>query len=255
MRRIRVIPILLLQRGGVYKTVRFSKPVYIGDPVNAVKIFNEKEVDELLVLDISASRNSQPPDFKKIAEIAGEAFMPMGYGGGVRSVEDMRRIIFCGYEKIVINSAAVSNPQIIKEGAAQLGSQSVVVSVDYRRNLFGKFRVYVEGGAKNAGVDPLDFAKQMQDLGAGELILHSIDRDGTYASYDLEMIRKVSSEVSVPIVACGGAAAIADFEKAIQAGASAVAAGSLFVYHSTTRGVLLNYPSQEELNASLFSKF
>ncbi|MBI1767947.1 MAG: imidazole glycerol phosphate synthase subunit HisF [Bacteroidetes bacterium] len=255
MRRFRVIPILLLQNGGLYKTIRFSNARYIGDPVNAVKIFNDKEVDELIVLDIGASRNQKPPQFEKLKELAGEAFMPMGYGGGITSVDEIKRIIFSGYEKVILNSALLTNKRILTEGASLLGSQSIVVSVDYRKNLFGKAKVYVTAGQKNTGVSPIDFAREMEDLGAGELILHSIDRDGTYSSYDIEMINKVSHSVSIPIVVCGGASAITDFAPAVHAGASAVAAGSLFVYHGNTRGILLNYPSQKELYTLLFSHF
>lgn len=253
MKRIRVIPVLLLHRSGVYKTVRFSRPVYIGDPVNAVKIFNEKEVDELIVLDFMASREGAPPDFAKLEDIASEAFMPMGYGGGIRSVDEMRRIIFCGYEKVIVNSAACRNQGIIHEGARLLGSQSVVVSIDYRKNLFGRNKVYVEGGKVSTSIDPVTFAIKMEELGAGELILHSIDRDGTYSSYDTEMIANVSEAVSIPVIACGGAARLEDFRAAVDAGASAVAAGSIFVYRGNTKGILLNYPSQQELVAKVFS--
>ena len=254
MRRVRVIPVLLLDNGGLYKTVRFASPTYIGDPINTVKIFNTKEVDELIVLDIGASREGRPPDFAKLEELAGEAFMPMGYGGGISSVEEMRRIIISGFEKVIINSAALTNRKIIQEGVSLLGSQSVVVSVDYKKNIFGKATVHSVSGRKNSRVTPVEFAKEMEGLGAGELILHSIDRDGTYSSYDFDMIHKVSSCVSVPVVACGGASTIEDFLKAVQAGASAVAAGSLFVYKGVHRAVLLNYPSQDELVHSLFNK-
>lgn len=254
MRRVRVIPVLLLQQRGLYKTVKFSRPAYIGDPVNAVKIFNEKEVDEILVLDIHASRHHGLPDYSKIEEIAGEAFMPMGYGGGIRSVEDIRRTIFCGYEKVVLNSAAAQNPDLVKEGAALLGSQSIVVCIDYKKNWLGRPRVYAHGGTQDIGKHPADFARNMEDLGAGEIILQSMDRDGTFTGYDLEMIHQVSSSVTIPLVACGGASSIDDFVFAIQAGASAIAAGSMFVYRSTMRGVLLNYPSSEELANKLYSK-
>lgn len=249
-----MIPILLMQGGGLYKTIRFSNPVYIGDPINTVKIFNEKEVDELIVLDISASRDNTAPNFNKLEELAGEAFMPMGYGGGVTSVAEMRKIVFLGFEKIILNSVAIMRKEIIKEGVALLGSQSIVVSVDYKRNLFGKSTVYGFSGRKNSGISPVDFAREMEDSGVGELILHSVDRDGTYASYDFDMIHKVSSAVSIPIVACGGAANVSDFLKAVEAGASAVAAGSLFVFKGKHRAVLLNYPSQDELMRVLFTK-
>ncbi|MEX1239159.1 MAG: HisA/HisF-related TIM barrel protein, partial [Cyclobacteriaceae bacterium] len=160
MRRIRVIPVLLLDNGGLYKTIRFSKPSYVGDPVNTVKIFNDKEVDELIILDIAASRNRRSPDFTKLEDLASEAFMPMAYGGGITSVADMRRIIFSGFEKVILNSMIIVNKAIIKEGAALLGSQSVVVSVDFKKNIFGKATVYGVSGRKSSGISPVDFAKQ-----------------------------------------------------------------------------------------------
>jgi cyclase len=254
MRRVRVIPVLLLHQEGLYKTVQFSKPAYIGDPVNAVKIFNEKEVDEILVLDIHASRQGKAPDYAKLEEIAGEAFMPMGYGGGIRSVADIRRTIFSGYEKVVLNTAAAQLPALVREGSALVGAQSIVVCIDYKKNWLGRPRVYSHGGTQDTGKHPLDFAREMEDQGAGEVILQSIARDGTFTGYDLEMIHQVSSAVHIPLVACGGASAIDDFVLAVQAGASAVAAGSVFVYRSAMRGVLLNYPSAEELQNKFYSK-
>ena len=254
MRRVRVIPILLFGEGGLYKTVQFTKPTYIGDPINAVKIFNEKEVDELLLLDIEASRKNRRPDFKRIAEIAGEAFMPMGYGGGVMTIEDIKQIIFAGFEKVVLGTSAIEQSDLIRKGAALVGSQSIVVSIDYKANLFGKLRVYVRGGQDSTGLDPVSYARKMEDQGAGELILHSIERDGRYTGYDTILIEQVAQAVDVPIVACGGASALADFALAIQAGASAVAAGSIFVYRGKTKGILPNYPSQDELRTELFTK-
>lgn len=253
MRRVRVIPVLLLQNGGVQKTVQFDKPSYIGDPINAVKIFNEKEVDELLLLDIQASRKGLKPDIRRIESIASEAFMPMGYGGGVSTVEQIKQIIFSGFEKVVLGTSAFTDHALVAKGAALVGAQSIVVSIDYKKNIFGKRKVFVRGGTQKTGMDPIEYAKRMEDAGAGELILHSIERDGTFNGYDAEYIEQVAEAVGVPIVACGGASSIADFANAIRAGASAVAAGSLFVYHGKTKGILLNYPSQKELDSSLFS--
>lgn len=249
-----MIPILLLGEGGLYKTVQFAKPTYIGDPINAVKIFNEKEVDELVLLDIEASRKNRRPDFKRIAEIAGEAFMPMGYGGGARTVDDIRQIIFGGFEKVILGTSAFENPELIKSGAAQVGAQSIVVTIDYKKNFFGKPKVYVKGGQVNTGFDPVSYARKMEDLGAGELILHAIDRDSMYSGYDIGVIEQVAHAVQVPLVACGGASGISDFAPAVQAGASAVAAGSIFVYRGKTKGILPNYPSQAELLKELFMK-
>lgn len=253
MRRIRVIPVLLLQGNRVVKTVRFSKPNYIGDPINAVKIFNEKEVDELLLLDIKASREEKPPDFELIGNIAGEAFMPMGYGGGVRTLDDIKRVLWAGFEKIVFNTSAFFNTRIISQGAALCGAQSMVVVIDYKRNLLGKKRAFIKGGSGNTRKSPLQFAREMQDAGAGEIVLQSIERDGMFSGYDLETIQEVSSGVQIPVVACGGAASVNDFLPAINAGASAVAAGSMFVYRSTARGILPNYPSQEVLKKELYN--
>jgi len=249
-----VIPVLLLNKSGLYKTIQFSKPAYIGDPVNALKIFNEKEVDEILVLDIYASRHQGIPDYSKLAEIAGEAFMPMGYGGGIRTVEDIKRTIFSGFEKVVLNTAAALQPQLVREGAALVGAQSIVVCIDYKKNWLGRPRAFTSGGMQDIGKHPVDFAREMEDHGAGEIILQCIDRDGTFKGYDLEMIHQVSSAVNIPLVACGGAASIDDFVLAVQAGASAIAAGSMFVYRSAMRGVLLNYPSSEELTNKLYAK-
>lgn len=254
MKRIRIIPTLLIQGEGLVKTIGFSKPTYIGDPINAVKIFNDKEVDELVVLDITASRENRPPNIKKIMEIAGEAFMPMGYGGGVRSVEDIKNVLFAGFEKVILNSAAHFNKEIIAKGAALCGSQSIVVSIDYKRNIFGKSKVYARGGKDSTGKTPLEFAREMADLGAGELILHSINREGSYLGYDLETIQNVAEAVKIPVIACGGARSIDDFVTAVKAGASAVAAGSFFVYRGTSRGILINYPSPAVLRDEFYQK-
>lgn len=253
MTRVRVIPVLLLDRGRLVKTVKFAKPTYIGDAINAVKIFNEKEVDEIVVLDISASRENRSPDFQLISHIAGEAFMPMGYGGGVRSMEDVQRVLLAGYEKIVFNTSAYFDKGLIKKGASRCGSQSIVVSIDYKRDFLGRQRVYINGGLKKTEKSPVEFAKEMEAAGAGELILQCMERDGMYSGYDLSMIKEVSAAVQIPVVACGGAAAISSFAEAIRAGASAVAAGSLFVYRSSTRGILINYPSQNTLRGELFN--
>lgn len=252
--RVRVIPILLLTREGLYKTIRFSNPSYIGDPINAVKIFNEKAVDELVILDIQASKTRMGPDFDRIAEIASEAFMPMGYGGGIRTVNEIKKVVLCGFEKVIIGTAAFEDKELVRQGSKLVGSQSIVVSVDYKMNIFKKPRVYVRSGTQKTGIDPITYARQMEELGAGELIVQSIDRDGTFSGYDLDQLRRVSEAVSIPVVACGGASGIGDFAPAIRAGASAVAAGSLFVYRGKTRGILPNYPSQSELRSELFMK-
>jgi cyclase len=251
MLQTRVIPCLLLKDGGLVKTVRFSKPTYVGDPINAVKIFNDKEVDELVLLDITASVRQKPPDFRLLENIANEAFMPLGYGGGVRTEDDVRRILKIGFEKIVLNSVAASDPGFIRRAAAIVGCQSIVISVDVRKKLFGGYEVYTQSGNRGTGQDPVSFARRAQEEGAGELILHSIDRDGTMAGYDVPLLRQVTAAVTIPVVALGGAAGLPDFAEAVKAGgASAVAAGSLFVFHGKHRAVLINYPERAALDST-----
>jgi cyclase len=233
MKRIRIIPALLLMDDGLYKTVKFKSPKYVGDPINTVRIFNEKGADEIVLLDIGIPRGKAGINFKKISEIAGEAF------------DDARRVFDAGFEKAIINSAAAENPSLIGEIAKVYGSQSAVVSIDVRTGWTGGYKVYVSGGSKNTGRSPVDYAKDMENAGAGEVILNSIDRDGTWEGYDTKLIRMVSEAVTVPVVACGGASGMDDFKKAVsEGGASAVAAGSLFVYQRKGMGVLISFPSQ-----------
>ncbi len=253
MTRIRVIPVLLVQNGGLVKTVKFKKPIYVGDPLNTVKLFNDKEVDEIAVFDISATPNNRPPDFTLIAELAGECFMPLTYGGGITSLEDIRKLFNLGVEKVAINSAAVNDRKLISSAASMFGNQSIVISIDVRINLFGKHRVYSHNGSKNTGYDPVNFAVEMEQSGAGELFINSIDRDGTYMGYDLNLIEKIANAVQVPVIVCGGASSVTDFGKAVLKGASAVAAGSLFVFHGIHKAVLVNFPSQEILKEKLYS--
>jgi len=248
----RVIPCLLLKGSGLVKTIKFKDPTYVGDPINAVKIFNEKEVDELLFLDITASVEGRRPPFKIISEIASECFMPLGYGGGVKSLADMRELFALGVEKVVMNSAAVENPYLVADAAAIFGSQSIVVSIDVKKTLLGNYEVVTRGGTRKAGTDPASLAKKMESRGAGEIFLNSIDRDGTMQGYDIDLIKKVSSAVTIPLVACGGAGKLEDFTAATRdGGASAVAAGSLFVFHGKHRAVLITYPPQHELKRIL----
>lgn len=248
----RVIPVLLYSGTGLTKTIRFKNHRYVGDAVNAVRILNEKEVDELVFLDISATPKRREPDYRLIADVASEAFMPMAYGGGITTAEQARRILRLGVEKISINSAAVANPALISEIAGVTGSQSVIASIDVKRNLRGRYEVLTAGGQKRTGLDPVRFAQQMEQLGAGEILLNSIDRDGTMEGYDLALLRQVTNAVRIPVVACGGAGKLGDFRDARQeGGASAVAAGSMFVFHGKHRAVLISYPSQAELEGVL----
>jgi cyclase len=248
----RAIPVLLLQGLGLVKTIKFKKPVYLGDPRNVVRIFNEREVDELVLLDIEATPKERPPQFELIQEIVSEAFMPVGYGGGIRSLDDAKRILHSGVEKIVINTRAMTHPEFIEEAAAQFGSQSIVVCIDVRKTFFGKYDVMVRGGRHSAKLDPVAAAVRAQEMGAGEIIVNSIDRDGTMSGYDLELIASVTRAVSIPVIACGGAATVQDFRRAVhEAGASAVAAGSMFVFQGPHRAVLINYPEHATLRAAM----
>jgi cyclase len=252
MLKTRVIPCLLLKNGGLVKTVKFKDPKYVGDPINAVKIFNDKEVDELIFLDTTATIENRKPPINLISQIATECFMPFCYGGGIKTVEDIAQLFALGVEKVAINTQSVLNPSLIKQASDLFGSQSIVVSIDVKKNLFGKHRVYTHGGRKSTKLDPVDFAVQMQELGAGELFLNSIDRDGTMQGYDLDLIRKVSESVSIPLIACGGAGSLDHFAEAItKGGASAVSAGSFFVFQGTHRAVLITYPPLRELERRL----
>jgi|ERR1035437_3073313 cyclase len=243
MNRIRVIPVLLLKNGGLYKTKQFSNPQYVGDPINTVKIFNEKEVDEIVLLDYNASIDNRPIDFTKIGEIAGEAFMPMAYGGGIRTYEDAMKVFDAGYEKIVLNSILFKNISIIESIANHYGNQSVVCSIDYKKKLFGKYCVYSHSGTKDKKISPVEWVKKLESSGAGEIFFNSIDRDGCYTGYDIDTIIQVSNAVTIPVIACGGASTIDDFKRAIHDGhASAVAAGSMFVFQRPHNAVLISYP-------------
>ncbi len=254
MQRIRVIPVLLLQNGGLVKTIKFKKPNYIGDPINAVKIFNDKEVDELVFLDIEATKLQKEPNYTIIEEIASECFMPLAYGGGIKNIEQIKRIISIGVEKVIINSAIISNSQLITKAAKIYGNQSIVASVDVKKDLLGRYACYTHSGKTKVKQKLVDYLKYIESLGAGEIILSSIDNEGTFKGYDVELIKMVANTVNIPVVANGGAFDVNNFTKAVKNGVSAVAAGSLFVYKSKNRGVLINYPSQKELKEKLFEK-
>jgi cyclase len=230
------------------KTVRFGKFSYVGDPCNTVRIFNELEVDELLVLDISTDRAERGPDLKLIADLADECFMPLGFGGGIRSLADAQAVFATGIEKVVINTAAAGRPQLISEIAAVYGSQSVIVSIDVKKGLLGKRTVWTANARHNTGLDPVEWAVQVAQLGAGEIFLTSVDREGTWEGFDLDLIRKVADAVQVPLIAHGGAGSLQDVGKAVaEGGASAVALGSMVVLQKRGMGVLVNFPSQGDL--------
>lgn len=248
MLRRRVIPILLLSNGGLYKTEKFKNPKYVGDPINAVKIFNDKEVDELVFLDINASRKNEVPNLKVIEEIASECFMPLCYGGGVTSLDMIKSILKIGVEKVSLNTVAVKNPEIIKQASTYFGTSTIVVSIDVKKNIFGNYNVYIGGGEEKTSLNPVQWAKQVEGLGAGEIIINSIDKDGTLQGYDHDLIKSVALSVDIPVVAAGGASGLKDFNKAIKESfASAVAAGAFFVFQGKHKAVLITYPSQEEI--------
>lgn len=250
-RKTRVIPTLLLRGYGFVKTVKFKDPTYLGDPVNIVKIFNDKEVDELVILDIMATRENRGPEFELLGDIAGECFMPLAYGGGVRSVDDVKRLTALGFEKVCINTGAVRDPALIRAAAEQFGSSTIVASIDARKKLTGKYKVCVRGGRERTGLSPVEAAQRAEENGAGELLVNSINCDGTMQGYDLKLIQQVAEAVDIPVVACGGAGTVQNFRDAVVlAGASAVAAGSLFVFHGPHRAVLINMPSGVELDRS-----
>ena len=252
MLKTRVIPCLLLRGAGLVKTTRFKDPKYVGDPINAIKIFNDKEVDELVLLDITATRERRGPSFSVIEEVASECFMPLAYGGGLGSVDDARRVLKLGVEKVVFNSATWRAPEVVRDAAREFGSQAVVASIDVRRKMFGRHEVFVEGGTRGTGIDPVDYARRMEDAGCGEIYLTSIDRDGTMKGYELDLIASVTARVGVPVIAAGGAGAVTDFGAAVrEGGAAAVAAGAMFVFHGPHRAVLITYPSRPELEAAL----
>ena len=247
MFRARVIPFLLLKGDGLVKTVRFKEPKYIGDPINAVKLFNDLAVDELFIMDISATRQRREPDYQRIRDIAEEAFMPIGYGGGVRTVEQARKLFQLGVEKVAVTTAAEESPQLVGDLAKEFGNQSIVVGLDVKRNWLQRRKLFTRCGAHGTSRDIVRYAREMQERGAGELLLNSIDLDGTRKGYDLDLIRSVSGAVNIPVVACGGAGSVAHLGEAVRAGASAAGAGSLFVFIGPHRAVMINYPSASEL--------
>jgi len=248
MFRPRVIPVLLLKNKGLVKTVQFKEPRYIGDSINAVKIFNDLKADELVFLDIMASKERRTVSLDFVRNVGDEANMPFAVGGGIRTIQDIKEIINAGAEKVIINTFAAENPLFIKQAADEFGSSTIVVSIDVKKKLFGKEQVYTYGGEKATGMNPVLFAQQMAEMGAGEIIITSIEHEGKMQGYDFELTKKVAEAVNIPVVALGGASNTADFNKAVnQSFASAVAAGSLFVYHGQRRAILVNYPSSEEL--------
>lgn len=252
MLRHRVIPVLLLDNNYLYKTIQFSSPEYLGDPINTIKIFNNKEVDEIAVLDISATKENKEPNYDLLEDLATEAFMPMAYGGGLKNLDQIQRVFSIGYEKVVLNTSLLTQPQLIRESVKKYGSQSIVASIDVIKKS-NQYLVVTHSGSRLNKINPVDFAKEIEKIGAGEIIINSIDKDGTMTGYDLELVKAVTEAVNIPVVASGGAGKLEDFKLAVDAGASAVAAGSFFVFYGRHRAVLITYPEYQELE-QLFSK-
>lgn len=253
MLRPRIIPCLLVKNGGLVKTVGFDNPKYVGDPINAVRIFNEKEVDELLVVDIDATAQNREPNYTMIGNLAAECRMPLCYGGGVRTVEQVLKIISLGVEKVAISAAATQTPKLISEVAEQVGSQSIVVVMDVKKSgLLRRYEVFTHNGSKGTGLDPMAFAKKAEALGAGEVVVNSIDHDGEMKGYDMELIERVRDEITLPLTVLGGAGSLNDIEELIRTfGIIGAAAGSLFVFKGKYRAVLINYPNQDEKDGLL----
>ena len=247
MLRPRIIPSLLIQDNGLVKTVNFKNPKYVGDPINAVKIFNEKAVDELAIFDIDATAKGLEPNYSLIERIANQSRMPLCYGGGVKTLAQAQRIFGLGIEKIALSSAVLANPALITEIAERVGSQSVIVVLDVKKKLFGGYEVFTHNGKKSTGINPFDFAEKAQKLGAGEIVINSIDQDGVMKGFDMNLIEKIREKISLPLTVLGGAGSLEDIEKVIEKhGIIGVAAGSLFVFKGVYKAVLINYPSKEQ---------
>jgi cyclase len=252
MFRPRIIPVLLLKGQGLVKSVRFKNHNYIGDPINAVKLFNDLKVDELAFLDIKATLENRLISLDFVREVGEEANMPFAVGGGIKSLIDIEKIIKAGAEKVIINTSAATNPGFVKEASDNFGSSTIAVCIDVKKSLFGKVQTWINSGTKSTSLSPFDFAKQVEQHGAGELIIQSIERDGTMQGYDIELIRKISESVTIPVVALGGAGNVNHLIQGFSEGrASALAAGSMFVYQGVNKGVLINYPDRRTVS-SLF---
>lgn len=252
MLKTRVIPTLLLQNDALVKTVKFKKASYIGDPINTVRIFNELEVDELVFLDITATNDKRVPNLKILSEIANECFMPLGYGGGLRDFDTIKSIFTIGFEKVVLNTITHEQPAFVTRVAEHFGNQAVVASIDVKKSFWGKNEVYSHAGQKNTGKNPVQWALELQALGAGEILLTSIDQEGTWSGFDIELIKKVTDAVSVPVIAHGGAGMLQHIVDGVKrGGASAVALGSMVVFQQKGMGVLVNFPDKQQLESQL----
>lgn len=251
--RPRLIPVLLLKDQGLYKTRQFGKDSYVGDPVNTIRIFNDKEVDEIVILDIKAARERTAPNYDLLRDIASECFVPLSYGGGVSDVETVQKLISIGFERIVVNTAAVNNISVIRDMTSRFGSSTIIGGIDVKKTLLGKKIVVTNSGAQKTKLTPLDWVLQLQESGVGEILVTSIDRDGEMTGYDLDLLNTITSKADIPIIACGGAANLQDLKAAYDAGASGAAAGAMFVYKGKHRAVLIQYPKPSEIKDA-FSK-
>lgn len=256
MKRVRIIPVLLIDNGRLVKTTGFAKPKYVGDPINSAKIFNDKQADELIVLDISATPSGQGPNVPLIRDIASECFMPLAYGGGISTVEQAQDIFRAGAEKVILNTAFFNTPRLVGEIARIYGSQAVVVAIDVvRRWPLRRPTAVYHSSARSSGLSPVDAARRAVEAGAGELVVNAVDRDGTMSGYDIDLIRTVARAVDVPVIACGGASSVGDFLTAVRdGGASAAAAGAMFVFNGPHRAVLISYPNQATLRSNVFEQ-
>jgi len=252
MLRPRIIPCLLVHDKGLIKSVNFKNYKYVGDPINAVRIFNEKEVDELMVLDIDASAEHRDPDYKMIENLAAECRMPLCYGGGVKTVEQAQRIFSLGVEKIGVSSAIFEDITLIHKMGEKVGTQSVVVILDVKKKVLGGYEVYTHNGRKKTGKNPVELVKELEKLGVGEIVINSIDQDGVMKGYDLTLIEKIREAISIPMTVLGGAGTLTDIEQVIaKFGIIGAAAGSLFVFKGVYKAVLINYPTRAEKDALL----
>jgi len=248
MLKTRVIPTLLLHNKGLVKTVKFKNPKYVGDPINAIKIFNEKEVDELIFLDIDASKEDRGPDFNLIKDFASECFMPVCYGGGITNMEQIKKIFSLGIEKVSLGNMALKNDSLIKEAVEIFGSQSIIATIDIKKSLFGKYQVYDYVNKKSYKKDYIEYIQHLEELGIGEILINNVDLEGTQKGYDIELMKNIVSSVNIPVIACGGAGKLDDFKEVKEkANVSAVAAGSFFVFQGKHNAVLITYPKYQEL--------
>ena len=245
--RPRIIPVLLVDDRDLIKTINFQNPTYLGDPVNAVKIFNRKGIDELSILDIGATKRGKEPDFELLRDIASEAFMPLSCGGGITTVDQVRELLAIGYEKVVINTSLVKNPEMVKRAIQLFGSQSIVASIDAKIDR-GEYVCAIHDGQEIVKISPLTLARNAEEMGVGEIILNSIDKDGMMDGYDIELVKNITQAVGIPVTACGGAGNIHDLKKVLDdGGAHAAAGGSMFVYYGKLKAVLITAPTENEL--------